>query len=281
MSHSFGPKRADQQELPGYGTVNFGLSTMLTTAVIISAKCSGQWLEQCLVAVARQRLPRNWRLRILLGIDACPSTFEVAKSLRLPNLAVAYFPVHVGPYVVFNTLAYSDHFDAYIRFDADDVMLEDYLNAQLKLLDSALSPVIIQTWSIYVDPQLRPVSAPLAGGSRTQSDGRRAGTSDGQFLFTRAVWNRLGGFQAWCCHADTEFIRRASWCGVVRHVIPRYLYLRRVHPTSLTQSTETGYRSSIRRYYSQQIAVAHERYASGLQPECLRPAASGYYLCTP
>jgi hypothetical protein len=250
---------------------------MLTAAVIISARDSGRWLEQCLEAIARQRLPPHWRVRILLGIDACPSTLHIAKALKIPHLFIAYFPVHVGPYVIFNSLSYSGFFDALIRFDADDIMLDRYLEAQLTLVDSALSPTIIQTWSVYVDSHLHPVPAQLADGSWTPPDGRRTSTSDGQVLFTRAVLNRLGGFQTWWCHADTDFIQRALWSGVTRRVVREHLYLRRVHPYSLTQSSKTGYGSSMRRYYSEEIATARRRYLCGIPPVRLCPAVSGCF----
>jgi hypothetical protein len=247
---------------------------MPTAAVIIAARDAAAWLHHCVEAVSFQRLPRGWRTIILLGIDACPATLRTATRLAMPNLTVRFFPERVGPYVIFNSLAHYDGSDVLVRFDADDVMLADYLSAQLALLDRRLSPMITQTWSIYVDRDLRPVAARLANGSLTNHDGRRFSGSDGQFLMTRAVWNRLGAFQPWWCQADSEFIQRAVWSGVARRSVPRHLYLRRVHPSSLTQSETTGYDSEMRRFYSQQIAVARERYARGSAPERIHPGVA-------
>jgi hypothetical protein len=250
---------------------------MLTAGIIISAKGSAAWLSQCVESVVCQRLPPFWRKRILLGIDACPATLAVAKTLDVPDMVVAYFPEHIGPYVIFNSLAYSELTDVLIRFDADDVMLDGYLNAQLELLHPDLPPTLTQTWSTYVDPQLRPISARLADGSLTRSDGRRPRPSDGQFLITRSLLNRLGGFQPWWCHADTEFIRRATWSRASRRIVKDYLYLRRVHPDSLTQSSMTGYGSPLREHYSQQIAEARQRYARGITPAWIHPIVKGYF----
>jgi hypothetical protein len=225
--------------------------------------------------VLRQGLPGGWGLGVAVGIDACPTTV-VATTLRGRNLAVRNFPKPVGPYVVFNSLAYFDRSDVLVRFDADDLMLQGYLKTQLELLDSTFEPTITQTWSIYVDPELRPCAALLADGTFTSSDGRRSRPSDGQFLMTRSVWTRLGGFRAWPCHADTEFMRRAFWSGISIKAVPKHLYLRRIHSASLTSSLTTGYRSRVRHSYAEAIETASRRYASGEPPECIHAVTSWY-----
>src|SRR6516164_9486813 len=73
------------------------------------------------------------------------------KPDKSTRLATRFFPEHVGPYIIFNSLAYFDRSDVLVRFDADDIMLQGYLQAQLRLLNSSLAPMIIQTWSTYVD----------------------------------------------------------------------------------------------------------------------------------
>jgi hypothetical protein len=254
---------------------------MKTVAVIVAGRQAASWLEQCIASIAAQNLPRSWKLRILLGVDACPSTMDATKRLYTPGLQVTYFPEHIGPYVIFNSLASCSRSDVLVRFDADDVMLADYLRVQLDIFPSGSVPFITQTWSIYVDDKLRPACSVLANGKTTRPDGRRAAGSDGQFAMNQAVWERLGSFRAWWCHADSEFLRRAEWAGVKRSVIPRYLYLRRMHPQSLTQSKETGYISSWRKHYAQQIAAAVKRYAGGTSPERVHPAVARYLGYSP
>jgi len=250
---------------------------MKTLTTIIAARNAAIWLPQCVTSVVSQRLPADWRAEIRLGVDACAETLIAAKRLTYPNLHVYYFPERVGPYIIFNSLASSAPSDVFVRFDADDVMLGDYLLSQLNGLGSASIPAILQTWSIYVDRNLRPVSARLANGKATGRDGRRDAASDGQFMITSSLWRRLGGFQPWLCHGDTEFLRRAQWAGASRRIIPSHLYLRRMHSDSLTQSGETGYASRLRNYYAQQIREAHERYARGAAPERLRPTVAKFH----
>jgi glycosyltransferase involved in cell wall biosynthesis len=249
---------------------------MPVVTAILAARNAAAWLPQCLDSVLCQHLPRGWDLRVAVGIDACPPTLEVAGRLRMPRLAIRYFPEHVGPYIIFNSLAYSSRSDVLVRFDADDIMLPEYLRAQLELLDPRLRPTITQSWSVYVDTQLRPCQARLANGTLTHADGRRSRPSDGQFLMTRSVLARLGGFQGWLCHADSEFIQRAIWSGIPMKAVSAYLYLRRVHPDSLTGSEMTGYDSRLRRSYAEQIEDARKRYERGAIPECLQPAVAPY-----
>jgi glycosyltransferase involved in cell wall biosynthesis len=254
---------------------------MKTVAVIVAGRQASAWLQQCITSIAAQNLPRSWNLHILLGIDACPSTMDAAKRLRIQGLQVTYFPEHVGPYVIFNSLASRSRSDVLVRFDADDVMLGEYLRSQLETFPAKSVPFITQTWSIYVDERLRSTCSVLANGKTTRPDGRRAAGSDGQFAMSQAVWDRLGAFRAWWCHADSEFLRRAEWAGVRRSVIPSYLYLRRVHPQSLTQSKETGYISNWRKHYAQQIAAAVRRYSGGESPERVHPAVARHLGNTP
>lgn len=247
---------------------------MKTVTVIVAGRQAAPWLQQAMVSIAAQSLPRSWSLRILLGVDACSPTMDAANRLHIPGLQVTYFPEHVGPYVIFNSLASHSRSDVLVRFDADDVMLEGYLRAQLEIFSAKPGPFITQTWSIYVDEKLRPTCSVLANGKRTRPDGRRSAGSDGQFAMNRSVWERLGSFRAWWCHADSDFLRRAEWAGIKKSVIPDYLYLRRMHPQSLTQSKETGYISNWRKHYAQQIAAAVKRYSGGVSPERVHPVVA-------
>jgi glycosyltransferase involved in cell wall biosynthesis len=244
--------------------------------VIIAAKNAAAWLSRCVQSILAQRLPSGWALGVAIGIDACPATLALATQFDTPRLVVRFFPEHVGPYVVFNSLAWAARPDVLVRFDSDDIMLQGYLFEQIRLLERNLTPTIVQTWSIYIDAHLRPCSATLADGTLTCADGRRSQPSDGQFLMTSAVFERLGGFRGWPCHADSEFLQRAKWSKIPRKVVPKYLYLRTIHRESITVSRKTGYYSAIRHHYSQQISAASGRYARGDTPEWIYPAIARY-----
>jgi hypothetical protein len=203
-------------------------------SVLIAARAAARWLPDCLQSITRQALPEGWRLQIRLGIDACDETLAFTRSLRIANLEARFFPEHVGPFVIFNSLVYAAPSDVLVRFDADDVMLEGYLSQQLDVVGDHKLPKITHTWSILVDEQLKPTSAELFNGTRTAADGKRAAPTDGQFLMTYPVLEKVGSFRPWWCHADSDFLLRALAFGCSRFILPRYLYLRRIHPGSLT-----------------------------------------------
>ena len=98
-----------------------------------------------------------------------------AKRLRIADLEARYFPEHVGPFVIFNSLAYAAPCDVLVRFDADDVMLDGYLRRQLEVVGDHKRPRIVHTWSILVDEQLKPTSAnsSMADARRLTASARR------------------------------------------------------------------------------------------------------------
>jgi hypothetical protein len=247
---------------------------MPVMSVIVAARAAARWLPDSLGSISRQVLPDGWQLQIRLGIDACEETLAFAKGLRIPNLEARFFPHHVGPFVIFNSLAQITPSDILVRFDADDVMLEGYLSEQLQAVGDHKIPRITHTWSILVDEQLTPTSAELFNGTRTAADGKRAAPTDGQFLMTRPVVEKVGGFRPWWCHADSDFLLRALAFGCSRLIVARYLYLRRIHPASLTQSDNTGYHSELRLDYARRFLEAKARYLKGEPPEYVSPSVA-------
>jgi glycosyltransferase involved in cell wall biosynthesis len=156
-----------------------------------------------------------------------------------------------GPYVTFNTMMKFASGDLIARFDADDIMLQNYLLEQIQILDRYKNVQISRTWSVYTDINFSPVSALLANGSYTSPDGKRKSASDGQFTMKKEVWSALGSFKPWRCFADSDFLTRARFLGFNIYEIKNYLYLRRVHSKSLTQKKETAYNSRLRQTYRQ------------------------------
>jgi hypothetical protein len=91
---------------------------------------------------------------------------------------------------------------------------------------------------------------------------------------TRPVLDKVGGFRPWWCHADSDFLLRALAFGCSRLIVPRYLYLRRIHPGSLTQSEKTGYHSELRLDYARQFLEAKARYLKGEPSEYVSPTVA-------
>jgi len=245
---------------------------MPAIAVLIAAKDAGAFLRTCLDSVLCQLLPDDWEMRVVLGVDGCDATAVVASSYS-DTVMVRCSNRSVGPYIIFNSLVALTNADVLCRFDADDVMLPGYLSSHVQQLTCPMSADIVRSWSIYTDINLNPARAMLSDGTFTCFSGKRRRGSDGQFTMTRAVWARLGGFRPWRFNADSEFLTRARGAGFSIADVPRYSYLRRVHPSSLTANPRTGYASQQRQYYESFTARQREAFGQGatvpqINPRC-------------
>jgi hypothetical protein len=78
-------------------------------------------------------------------------------------------------------------------------------------------------------------------------------TAHGVFFIPAHIFNKVGGFQPWPFGADTEFMKRcrANKLPVVNIDLP--LFYRRIHSSSLTQNSQTGYASQSRKRVQQWI----------------------------
>lgn len=194
---------------------------MKTCAVIISVyQAHAPWLRECLASIRAQVPTPGWSYEVRIGVDGCAET-----SLILHLLGEDHWvsPVNVGPYVVRNSLIGLQAADAYAIFDADDVMHPGYLLSTLGVAGDG-----------------------IAGAGRFTMDahGRVNRTylcryQNGVAVFSRRVWETLGGFRPWRVAADHDFIQRAKAAGIPVTKIEAPLYYRRMHAGSLTNSADT------------------------------------------
>lgn len=218
-------------------------------SVLIAAYRAEKWLQECIDSTLRQALPPDWEMEILIGVDACEETLESVRQLEYPRVTRFYFSQNVGTYVVFNTLMRHANGSLICRFDADDVMLDDYLVSQIEAHEKGAD--IIRTWFIFTDENLQPISHIIPYEVHHSPDGRSTQPSVGQLVFSRRVWEGIGGFRAWPCNADTEYFIRAKLVGFRTQVVERHLYLRRRHAASLTAHPDTNFESPLRNRLSE------------------------------
>ncbi|MEA1648438.1 glycosyltransferase family 2 protein [Nitrospirillum sp. BR 11164] len=234
---------------------------MKTVSVLIAAFRARRWLGDCLDAVFSQALPDGWRLQVLLGVDGCDDTLDYLATAPYPAAQVVHLRRNRGTYVTFNTLMRYAEGDLIARFDADDVMLDDYLRRHIEALEEGADLTL--SWSVYTDESLRPTSiVPALPDYRPENGQRRKGT-DGQFVAKRHVWDALGAFRAWPCGADTEFVIRAQASGFRTVVLEDFLYLRRTHGASLTTHPGTNYESDVRMRLQELTIQYREEYSAG------------------
>ena len=228
---------------------------MKTVSIVIAAYQAEKWLQDCLDSVFSQELPGGWQMEILLGVDGCDSTLTEALKFSDPRLKVLRLPRNRGTYITFNTLMQYTTGDLICRFDADDVMQEQFFIKQIPVLESGMD--MTMTWSIYTDEQLKPTDHVLAHKVNHPKGGLNRRGCEGQFTLWRHVWEALGGFRAWRCGADTDFFKRLRIAGFQYHVVEEFLYLRRTHHHSLTTDPGTNF-DSPRRLRIQALTRAYE-----------------------
>lgn len=239
---------------------------MKTITVIIAAYASHEFIRDAIESVLSQKLPSNYSLELIVGVDGCDKTWNVVRTIENENLHIFKMERNQGTYVTFNTMMSFARGELIARFDADDIMLKNYLFQQITLLEKNSSIDITRTWSVYTDLKNKPIKTKLGDNTWTSSEGERKKGSDGQMLFRKDVWNQLGGFKDWACGCDTDFLIRAKFSGFELKEVNEFLYLRRVHKNSLTVRKETGVGSSLR---NDCIAIMKKNLETGmLKEEC-------------
>ncbi len=218
---------------------------MNTISVLVAAFNAEQWLEESIISIKTQQLPKGWQLQVLIGVDACSNTLAKAKEMVGSGCRVVSMAKNCGTYVTFNTLMKYADGRLICRFDADDVMKPGYLDRHIQCIE--LGADMAMSWSIYTDSKLKPTSYVMAHTHYHPEGGLNRRGSEGQFVITRSLWECLGGFQAWVCAADTDFRERVMSSGKSIQVIEKFLYYRRTHPESLTAAPKTNFQSEIRK----------------------------------
>lgn len=220
---------------------------MKTVSVIIAAYRAEAFIEEAVNSVLAQQLPVDYQLQLILGIDACEATGKAVTTLIDDRLQVFVMDRNYGTYITFNTMMRFATGELIVRFDTDDVMLEGYLNKQIAVFEE--KPDVYLTWARnnYIDPEGEVIQSMIPKEESELKYWEIRSPSNGQFMMRKKLWNLLGGFKSWRCNSDTDFLIRMRFLGCAEHGIKEVLYLRRIHPDSLTQSETTGYNSELRK----------------------------------
>jgi hypothetical protein len=228
----------------------------VNVAVIIAAyQAQARWLVECIGSIEESAFQADVRLDIRVGVDGCQQTATYLDDLITPYW---WSPVNVGPYVMRNSLIALAPADAFVAFDADDVMLTTYFSTVL--------------------PLLRPYA--LVGPSRLECDEHltrieRKPYRHGVCAFRAELLGRLGGYKAERLAADVDFIARARTVGIVPHVTKESCYLRRRHSASLTHAVGTAKGSATReearrRMERQRLSAGHRVYVEPVTTPLVR-----------
>lgn len=202
--------------------------------VCISAYKSKDTIKETLDSVYTQTYFRNHPFEVIVGIDGCEETLKYMKRIMncYPNLRVLMMDSNKGTYVTCNTIMSEAKYDTLIRFDSDDIMLSDYVERGIDVLNKGVAFVRM--------------------GFQNTNETKGRGASYGSIIVRKDVIMRYGGYLPWICAADYELATRI---GAVERfaLITNVCFLRRVREDSLQYSKNTGMNSPIRAKYHEYV----------------------------
>lgn len=226
---------------------------MNRVSYIVAAYKAAPYLKKCVDSLHQQELPIGWDYEILIGVDACPESLEVAKTLARSNVRVFEMAEHSGPYVTANTLVANSSGDWLFRVDADDWCAPGRTK---RMLAAATRNNARMANTLYreVDTSGNDVSV-----SRKPAEGNWA--------YRKDLWEELGGWEAWECAADSMLLAKAKRLeGGREAVVNKPLYIRLLHPQQLTADPVLGKNTAAREQYRKKVAAEMHRMASGRLP---------------
>lgn len=212
---------------------------MKVISVLMSAFNADQYIVEAIQSILDQKLPSGWILDLKIGVDGCTKTAEVLNKNFIPY----YFSSsNVGTYIISNSLldlAYKSGSNAFVRFDSDDIALENFIKNGIENLTHR---DLVRSSYIEID------------SLGNVLDNKKIKSSYGSIFFNRTVVDRLGGYYHYKVSCDKDFIQRARAIGLkTNKVTTPSLYYYRRHSTSLTLSNDTSSVSNFRREIELQL----------------------------
>jgi len=207
----------------------------MSISIIVPTFNNVDYLGECINSIYNSAIDVNYEL--MIGIDACEKTLDFLKTFSLnENTKIYLFENNGGPYIIKNTLAKIAIFDKLLFFDSDDIM--DLISVQL--CDEGLKKYHVVKC--------------LYKNFTTQKDLKiinpKKNYGEGVFAIQKEIFLTLNGFEGWRVAADSDFMFRL-YKNRAKIWYPKELqFLRRVHPSSLTMSENTGWSSDLRKYYA-------------------------------
>lgn len=197
-------------------------------SVIISAYKSIKYIKETIDSINSQKTTKNYE--ILIGVDGDVDLLyylESKKSL-LKNTRIFYYPINLGPYLIFNSMVLYAKYNKILRFDSDDLMPDNFLEK------------IFLYSNDYDAVKTHAINFGFKNGE--------LGTKHGSFLIKKEKFIEFGGFMPWCCDADGEIFDRTN--KVLKwKIVENLKFKRRIHENNLINDKDKGLKSDIRKRY--------------------------------
>lgn len=206
-------------------------------SICMTAYRAAKYIKQAIDSIYSQTYfttNDNWEL--LIGVDGCKETLQYLQSIRKQydnHLHVYMMDSNEGTYVTTNTLISISKYDYILRFDSDDILLEDAIETM---------------YSNIGNNDLCRYKFITANESLEE---RKVGKiySVGSIFTKKSILLKFGCYKPWPCSADSELVRNRleSFCKI--RYIDRPLFIYRTNPISLTHNGKTGMSTNLRKYY--------------------------------
>lgn len=210
-------------------------------SVIIPAWQACDFMKRCLESIKYQNQKPS---SVMIGVDACEKTLEastkaVARCIKGIG-KVYWFPNHVGPYLIRNTLAKLSRSEILLFFDADDQMCSNYVE-KMGLIASDGKYARARQKIFYDGVRDR----------RAMKEEAMFGMEQGCGL-KRDIFMSMKGYPPWMCKADTAFLRLCLANGIRKQTTEDIVLIRNKHDNCLTLRKDTGYLSTLRKKYTKE-----------------------------
>ena len=166
-------------------------------SVLVPAYKYQDYIEECVSSILSQDIPEEWELEVLVGVDGCKDTLNAINKLAYDTrLRIFYADKNSGAYKMRNALYAKSSGVLVTVVDADDTIIPDTLSNCIAFLEKNTYVDCLCYGTAYTDEKLKIIK-------RVPECGEVAA------IYRRKVIDTLGGWEAWRCGADSEFIERA------------------------------------------------------------------------
>lgn len=211
-------------------------------SILIAAYNEQDRIEECLDSIYSQNYYLNNKPSVYIGIDNCEKTKEKLLQIKhkYDELHILFFTERIYKYTIINTLSNITTKPNIIFFDADDIMLPNFIEKHLHILNNNNNN---NNKNIMTISKCETFTNDINIRSKFFLE-----YPHGIFGINKEFFLDIGGFSPWRCGADTEFLERSGRNNIQCHYINEILFLVRKHNDSLTQANETKLDSKIRNW---------------------------------
>ena len=210
-------------------------------SIIIPTFNNAAFIEQTLQSILTD--PQSKHYEILVGIDECYQTLQLLKQkihTYPPNVTFYFFKTNVGPYLIKNSLVQIAQTEKILFFDSEDIFYPRVIPQIINALDRF--DLVRFLFNSFLGKKML-IEHPK-------------NYAQGVFGIQRKIFLDQNGFEPWRCAADSEFMERTVQANIRLGYLRRPIFMRRVHPTSLTNHVASNNSSDMRKFYHAKI---HEK----------------------